>query len=303
MAFAFVSSANGNVSGGTQVDWTANFALGLFMCAVYAFDNVAPGSGPWITPNNGQFSTAFIGPSTGWQQAAWIAPASAGVGIEVWCAINGAAGSQVRSVALGAAQTCEVVVGSWSGAYAPNGSINDGAVRAVATRQPTGNAPAAPSIFAFAGELVIAVCGDRMTAAKFGTPAGFTNRVDQAIGAAGTVEATEADAVAAASGLTGAIPFPNAAASSGQAGGSATLAIRPSGSVTPGSSILRAPMPPDLDLEHGYTLTVQALSPTTGAPVGGVNIGQVVVTATSVGAGSGGGNEPGQWFLVPGEGA
>lgn len=303
MAFAFLSSANGNVSGGTQVDWTANYALGALMVAVYAFDNVAVGSGPWSTPNNGQLSTAFIGPSTSWQQAAWVGPSAQGVGIEVWCAINGAVGAQTRSLQLASAQTCQAVVGAWSGAYAPNNNISDGAVRAVATRQPTGNAPAAPSIFAFAGELVIAVCGDRMTAAKFGTPAGFTNRVDVALGGAGTVEATEADEVAAVSALTGLIPFPNNAASAGQAGGSATLAVRPAGSVTPGSSILRAPMPPDLDLEHGYTLTVQALSPTTGAPVGGVNIGQVVVTATSVGAGSGGGNEPGQWFLVPGEGA
>lgn len=63
-------------------------------------------------------------------------------------------------------------------------------------------------------------------------------------------------------------------------------------------------MPPDLDLQDGYTLRVTALDPTTGALVSGVSIQTVVLTASqgSTNVGSGGGG-PGEWLIVPGPGA
>jgi len=42
---------------------------------------------------------------------------------------------------------------------------------------------------------------------------------------------------------------------------------------------ISVPMPFQLDMAPNYTLRIAALDPTTGAPVAGVTIGKVVVTA------------------------
>ena len=65
-------------------------------------------------------------------------------------------------------------------------------------------------------------------------------------------------------------------------------------------------LPQDLDLQQGYTLRVTALD-SNGAPVAGVKVSTVVITADdgSVASSSGGGGTVavGEWFLVPGQGA
>lgn len=303
MAFAYTGNGSAYLAAGTEVDWTATIALGDLIVVVYAFQNVGSSSGPWSIPNTGQFSTAFIGPAEGWQQACWQAPSATGVGIEVWCAINGAAGSQVRKLALASSQQCQVALATYSGAYAPNGSIRDGAVRAATTAQVVGNQPAAPSIYAFANELVVAVAGDLMTGAGFGTPAGYTNRIDAAGGGAGNAEATVADAVAQLTGLTGLITFPNNAASGATAGTTATLAIRGSSVATPANAVQKAGMPENLDLGNGYTVRLTALDPTSGAPVPGVTVANLAMEVVDVNNSGSGLVDSGDFKLVPGPGA
>lgn len=41
-------------------------------------------------------------------------------------------------------------------------------------------------------------------------------------------------------------------------------------------------MPANLDLGQGYSLRITALDPSTGNLVGGVKVGQVVITATNI---------------------
>jgi hypothetical protein len=227
MAFAFVGSDTAQVTAATQVSINPPGPVGTFFAVVYAFQGVAAGSGPWIIPNTGQFSTSFIGPSEGWQQACMQAPGATGVGLEVWCAINGSGGGGARIAAFVSSSTCQATAGAWSGAYAPTGSIFNGAVRSATTAQVTGNTPAAPSIVATAGDLVIPCGASLMASPGFGTPTGYTLRIDGHNGGFGNVEAAMADAVAAVSGATGVITFPGTAASSLTRGTTATLDIRP----------------------------------------------------------------------------
>lgn len=51
------------------------------------------------------------------------------------------------------------------------------------------------------------------------------------------------------------------------------------------SKPLDVSMPPDLDLDQGYSLRVTALDPNTGSLVTGVKVGQVVLTVVNVQAG------------------
>ena len=301
MAFTFVDSVTAYTAGATSLSAAHSFAVGDLLVGLYAFQGVSASSGPWSSPNVGQYATDHIGPASGWQQVCWQAPSATGVGIEVWAAINGTTSPGGRILAFNSSQQCQLVMGAWTGAYAPNGTILDGAVRVATTAQPVGNAPAAPSVYANASELVIALGGDLMGAGGFGTPPGFTQRLDVAGGGAGNVEATIADAAPTVPGATGLIVFPNNAAASSTAGATATLAVRPALSVVTAGEIVDAPMPPDLDLGAGYTLRVTALDPATGATVSGVTISTTVLTASqaSSNAGSGGGS-PGDWMLVPG---
>ena len=117
------------------------------------------------------------------------------------------------------------------------------------------------------------------------------------------MEATIADRAITVAGATGPITFPNAAAAPSTAGATATLALVPAPSVAGSGGVMDAPLPEALDIGPGYTIRVVGVDPVTGNQVPGVNVGAVVITATAVGPGTGGGNEPGSWFLVPGENA
>lgn len=300
MAFAYIGNNSAAATSATELDCNvpAGVAAGDLIVYAVAFEGVGTGSAPYITPNVGQLAATYIGPSTGWEQICQQAPSGTGVGLEVWAAIYNSGSFQFAM--FNGTYSAVGVTAAYSGAYAPNQSILDGAVRTSSTAQVTGNSPAAPSVFADNGDLVIAIGGDEMTAAKFGTPGGTSNRVDVARGAAGTVEATIADKTVSATGATGSITFPNNAATGGTLGSTATLAIRPAGGSTPGNALLTAPMPEGLDVKSGYGLRVTAVSAATGDLVPGVSIGQVVLTATPVGAGDVTQVETGNWFLVPG---
>lgn len=231
MAFTYRGSASAPANSGTEVDCNrpAGVQVGDVIIAVYAFENVAAGSAPWIVPNIGQFSTNYIGPSQQWLQICQQGPSANGVGIEVWAAIHGS--GTVQDAMLNGTYNAVTVTVAYGGEYNPSGVISAGVpVRGSTTAQVTGNAPSAPSVFAFANDLVVACAGDTMTGAGYGTPAGYTNRIDVNRAGAGTAEATIADAVALTSGNTGLITFPNNASSSSAKGSTATLDIRPTAS-------------------------------------------------------------------------
>ena len=304
MSIAYVGSANAYTAGATELDWTANFAAGLLLVAVYGFQGVGNTSGPWSVPNNGQFASNYVGPFTQWRQVCWTAPSATGVGLEVWCAINAVGGSFSRNLAFATSQQAQVSVAAYSGAYAPTGRISDGAVRAAVTAQVVGNNPAAPNVYANTGELVVAVGADLMTGAGFGTPSGFTSRIDAAGGGAGNAEAVIADATAVSPGNFGLITFPQPAASSSTAGTTATLAVVPAPTTATGGGVIDAPLPEELQIGEGYAIRVTAVDPTTGGLVSGVTVGTTVLTAEVVAeAAGGGGGDLGEWVLIPGIGA
>jgi len=64
-----------------------------------------------------------------------------------------------------------------------------------------------------------------------------------------------------------------------------------------------AAMPPDLDLDAGYTLRLTAVDPGTGALVAGVNVTSATLTVELLGASTGTPALFGDWFLIPGPGA
>ena len=302
MAFAYVGNNSGTAAAATEIHCNVpvGVASGQLIIAVFSFENVAAGSGPWITPNTGGFSNSYIGPSTGWLRLAQQDPIGTGFGLEVWGAVY--TSGAVQFAMFNGTFSALTVTAAYSGEYAPNTSIFDGAVRVATSQQWTGNAPASPSVFALAGELVVAVGADAMTG-TFGNPGGFTDRIDTTRAGAGTAQATIADAVQGSTGNTGAIQFPNTAFTTTTQGAMATLAIRPSTVTTPNQFDLEGSLPPDLDIGDGYTLRVAAHSPVTGQPVAGVTIGTVVYTVDYVGPSSPDDLSSGPFMLVPGPGA
>jgi hypothetical protein len=304
MAFAFIGNNHAATAGATSLDCNrpAGIGVGNLVIAVYAFPGVAMGSGPWIVPNIGQLTSDFIGPAEDWLQVCWSAPSSTGVGIEVWAAIHESGTHQNAQFAT--SQGCVTVCAGYSGEYNPSGAITPATVRLAPTAQVTGNRPAAPSVSANGGELIVACGADLMGGAAFGAPSGFTNRIDTAIGGAGTGEATIADATVPTAGVTGPITFPNNAATAATLGTTATLAIVPAPTTAGPGAVLDAPMPEDLDLPDGYVLTWAAIDPTTGADVAGVLVSGVSLYGEALGDGTGGGGElVGPFMLVPGPGA
>jgi len=303
MAFSYIGNSTKAATGATEIDGNvpAAVAAGDIIIGVYAFEGVAAGSGPWIIPNNGQLTSDFIGPSEGWQQLCWQAPSASGVGIEVWGAIY-SSGSFMKAQ-FAASQNAVMAAAAYSGEYNPTGTIGGAPPRVATTAQVTGNNPAAPAVTANTGELIVAVGGDLTSGGSFGTPSGFTSRVDVDRSGAGTVEAVIADRTATVAGGTGPITFPVNASSSTTAGSTATLLITPVPAAGGSGGIIDVPLPENLDIADGYTIRVTALNPVTGAVVSGVTIGTSVITADILGGPSDGGITTGDWFLVPGPGA
>ena len=68
------------------------------------------------------------------------------------------------------------------------------------------------------------------------------------------------------------------------------------------SAPLVAGLPPDLDLDGGYTFRFDAVDPATGATVSGVTVSAVAIGATDL-AGGATALTAGPFMLVPGPGA
>lgn len=302
MAFSYIASnsAVGNGVTSLSCNLPAGTAPGDLMVIAYAFEGVAGGSSPWIIPNVGQNNDG-VGPFNAWAQYVSQAPSGSGDGLEVWAAIFSSGTAIVGYFA--AAQNVVAVISTYRGEYNPNGLISGAPPRLAPSSQVTGNQPAAPSVAANVGELVIAVASDSMTGAAFGTPSGFANRVDQARAGAGTVEATMADRIATVAGSTGPITFPNAAASSSTLGTTATLVFVPTPTVAGAGPIFDAPLPADLDLADGWTIRVTAIDPVTGAIVSGVTVSNFAMEVVDVNGVGAPGLAVGDFELVPGPGA
>lgn len=231
MSIAFDTAGTPNAGSSNTASLPRAGTLNDLIIAVIAFEGVTAGSGPWITPNTGQFTADYIGPSEGWKRCAWQAPSATGVGMEIWAAINGTL-IGTSHAQLTSSLNWVTVQAYYSGIYEPTDSITDGAVRAAVSAQVTGDDPAAPSVYAYVDELIVVCAGDTLSGG-FSAPTGYTQRTDHARSGAGTVEAAIADAPVTTEGDTGTIPFVGSASPSGAKGVTATLAIRP---VPPGSS-------------------------------------------------------------------
>lgn len=301
MAFSFIgsNSATGSAVSTLSCSLGASSQAGDLLIIAYAFEGVASSSGPWIVPNVGQLANDVLGPAIAWQQLAWQAPSGTGVGLEVWGAILSAGNHVVGTFA--ANQNVAAVTCTYRGEYNPTGNILGAPPRLNPTRQVTGNQPPAPSVLANTGELIVAVGGDTMNT-TFGTPSGFTNRVDQNRSGAGTVEATIADRTATLTGSTGLITFPNAASSGTALGATATLVFQPAPTTAGSGGIINAGLPEDLDIGSGYTIRVTALDPTSGNPVPGVTMSNLVLTAEQI-SGTPEELQVGPFMLVPGPNA
>lgn len=226
MTIAFEIAGASDSGTSTIASFTRTGTLGDLIVIAIAIEGQAAGSGPWIIPNTGQLTDDYIGSHTGWKLVCYEPPSASGVGLEVWAAISGTT-SGTSHASLTSSLSFVAIQLYYSGIYAPTSSINDGAVRAATVAQVTGNTPAAPSVYAFASELVIAVGGEQMSSPGFGAPSGYTSRVDATRGGYGNAEATMADALVLTEGDTGAITFPGNGASGSSKGATATLAIRP----------------------------------------------------------------------------
>lgn len=228
MAVSFVGTA-ASATGTATTTLTVNRASTTnldFLLIVFGVEGVAAGSGPWVFDNPAGGTN--LGTASGWLRACYQAPSSTGCGLEAWVAING--GVNAVSVTFSSAVTVVAQMLAWRGVYYTSGTITDGALRGAATAQVTGNNPAAPSIFAFAQDLLIALASEQMASPGFGTPtpAGWASRTDIARSGFGTVEVTVADLLSdTTTGATGTIPWSATAAAVGDTGATATLDVRP----------------------------------------------------------------------------
>lgn len=63
---------------------------------------------------------------------------------------------------------------------------------------------------------------------------------------------------------------------------------------------LTAGLPPNLDLDGGYTIRFTAVDPTTGVVVAGVKVSNATIMAVNLGGSPEGVLAVGDWVLVPG---
>lgn len=288
LSFQAASAAvSGNGTSGT-ITWPGS-PNGQMLIAIFAFDGVGAGSSPYIdhTFNAG-----------GWFRAFSQAPSGSGCGIEVWNTYGWTSATNTQFIFTGTYN----FVGRglvYTGQY-NNGA--DSPVRATASQATTGDSPSTPTITAFAGEMLLAVAADTLSAPGFGTPspALTTSRFDSTRSGLGTGEVTAADFQVKASGINGPFVWPAITNPGGALGAAGVLAIRAATAPASTGPIVDAPMPENLLLGQGYSLRVTALDPTTGAIVSGVNVGTVVLTAGSDSVVTDGGGGAGDWMLVPG---
>lgn len=108
-------------------------SIGDLIIVVLGVEDVLASSGPWVDPYTGTpHSDTAIGPASGWKQACWQAPfVDGGCGLEVWVAISevaGGSGTSTLDLVSSESFVCQQFY--YTGAYAPDTSIGDGAERA-----------------------------------------------------------------------------------------------------------------------------------------------------------------------------
>lgn len=185
---------------------------GQMLLVVFGFEGVAPGSGPWVASVS----------EGGWYRRLYQAPSATGCGLEVW-GTHGWSSGTGPTFTFGSSMSfiCRGVV------Y--NGTYNaEGVVRATATDQWTGDDPETPSLFAFAGELLITFAVlELQVFPGFTAPSGFTERIDNSRAGFGTVEIDNADKLVAVEGEQGPFTYTASAETSGSKGATAIMAVRP----------------------------------------------------------------------------
>ncbi len=239
IAFNAVTSAQAGTASTTQLTWVGSPNGGILL-ALFGFEGVAPGSGPWIDENGHDLDVSGAG--HGWKRLFYQAPSNTGCGLEMWGTCDWSSGADTdfpflasySYVARGAQYTGQLSDTS--------GHVTGGTYRAVTSSQWTGNNPEAPSVYAFENELVIAVSALEMSSPGFGTPtpSGWSQRLDSARSGFGTVEITLADTLMEVEGATGQIPWSASAETGSSKGGTATLAVRPTAAVVAATSPLIA---------------------------------------------------------------
>lgn len=222
IAFQAASAAQSGNAASTTITWPGGPA-GQLLVAVFGFEGVAAGSGPWVVDSS---------TSGGWQRLFAKAPSAAGCGLEVWQTFDWSSGLSTlfdfdtarNFVARGLVYT---------GQYDTGDGTNP--IRAWTARDWTGDDPEAPSVYAFENEMLIAVAAEQMQSPGFGTPtpAGWTERIDSSRGGFGNVEITAADKPVTVEGESGVIPWSAAAATGASDGATGVFAIRPAATVTP----------------------------------------------------------------------
>ena len=240
IAFASATSAISSASAGFSGDltWTGSPSSQLLL-AVFGFENVNASSGPWIMLDP---THTHVGSGSGWARVCYQPPsADGGNGLEIWAAIWTSGPSTSFLFDATYAYVGRGLV--YTGEYNPGAALEDvtasPVIRAAVTAQVTGDNPAAPSVFAFVGEMLV-VCGsDQLQSPGFGTPtpAGYTSRIDSERGGSfGNVEITAADHTVTTEGDTGSIPWTATASTGTTKGATATLAIRPAAAVIANTS-------------------------------------------------------------------
>lgn len=287
-----IESVGPVASGSAQSSATLTFSgtpAGQLLLAVFAFEGVGAGSGPYISSSVGG----------GWSRTFYQPPAGgSGTGLEVWNTLDWSIFS-TNTFNFGASYSYAARGLVYTGQYF-DGSTSP--VRTVVQQSVTGSPIATPTVTAFTGELLIAVGGFTLAAPGWGTPnpAGAMQRFDSARSGYGTAEATAADYQVAAGGLLGPFTWP-ATASSGTAHGATGLfAVRPAVAGGTSQAVLDAAMPPDIAVPGGWTFRFTAIDPITGATVPGVTVSEANIVAADISGDGGGGADLGPYMLVPG---
>ncbi len=231
LAFQAASAAiSGTATSGT-ITWPGS-PTDQLLIAVFGFEGVASGSGPWIDHIDDGLSLH------GWKRVGYQAPSATGCGIEVWDLWDWDSGP---STAFSFVSSLPYVARGlvYTGQYVDAEFAADG-VRASTTLQVTGDDANAPSVYAYDNEMLVVCAAQELQTPGWGTPTGCTQRFDSARGGSyGNVEITAADK-SVSEGDTGLIPWDTVAETGSSKGATITLALRPVAAVVAATSPLIA---------------------------------------------------------------
>lgn len=220
LAFQAISAVVSGTGTTDSITWPGAPG-GQQLIAVFAFEGVAAGSGPYIS------SAPFTGST--WFRIVSQAPSATGVGLEVWAGFPGWSSGVLTPFAFTGTYT---YIGRGIVYTGQNVTGVSSSIRSAVSAQVVGNNPQAPTIFAFANEMVVAIAAEQMSNPGFGTPTsptGFTQRYDSNRAGFGTVEQTVADELAIVNANVGPIGWTANGQTGASPGASATLAIQPAG--------------------------------------------------------------------------